>query len=95
MSYPVPPEPAIGPQRTCIGCGTRAHRNALVRIVRSPDGAIHLDRTASLPGRGAWIHPDEGCLQRARARRALARAFRTGNLPESVWDDVEELITTQ
>ena len=34
-------------------------------------------------------------MQRARTRRALARAFRTGNLPESVWDDVEELITTQ
>ena len=95
MSYPVSPELITGPQRTCIGCGTRAHRDALVRIVRSPDGAIHLDRTATLPGRGAWIHPDKGCVQRARARRALARAFRTGNLPESVWDDVEELITTQ
>ena len=95
MSYLVPPEPTTGPQRTCIGCGTRAHRTALVRIVRSPDGAIYLDRTATLPGRGAWIHPDKGCVQRARARRALARAFRTGNLPESVWDDVEELITTQ
>ncbi|WP_315297772.1 YlxR family protein [uncultured Actinomyces sp.] len=95
MSYPVPSESTTGPQRTCIGCGTRAHRTALVRIVRSPDGAIHLDRTATLPGRGAWIHPDKGCVQRARARRALARAFRPGNLPESVWDDVEELITTQ
>jgi len=95
VSYPLPPEPTTGPQRTCIGCGTRAHRDALVRIVRSPDGAIHLDPTATLPGRGAWIHPDAGCVQRARTRRALARAFRTGAVTDTVWDDVGEMITTQ
>nr|WP_276738515.1 YlxR family protein [Actinomyces bouchesdurhonensis] len=91
----MPSEPSTGSQRTCIGCGAHAHRHALVRIVRSPDGAVRPDPTATLPGRGAWIHPDVVCIQRARARRVLARAFRTGNLPESVWDDVEELITTQ
>ncbi|MGP1498282.1 YlxR family protein [Schaalia odontolytica] len=91
----MPPAPTSGPQRTCIGCGTQAHRSVLVRIVRSPDGSIHLDRAATLPGRGAWVHPDEGCVQKARARRGLARSFRAGNLPESVWDDVEELINHQ
>jgi len=87
--------PTPGPQRTCIGCGTHANRAALVRIVRSPDGSIHLDQTATLPGRGAWIHPDAGCIQKARARRGLARSFRTGNVPDGVWDDVEELINHQ
>nr|WP_315319406.1 YlxR family protein [Schaalia odontolytica] len=95
MSYSVPPVPASGPQRTCIGCGAHAHRSALVRIVRSPDGSIRLDRTATLPGRGAWVHPDAGCVQKARARRGLARSFRTGSVTEGVWDDVEELINHQ
>ncbi|MDU5607889.1 MAG: YlxR family protein [Actinomyces sp.] len=95
MSYSVPPVPTSGPRRTCIGCGAHAHRTALVRIVRSPDGSIHLDPTATLPGRGAWVHPDAGCVQKARVRRGLARAFRTGNVSEAVWDDVEELINHQ
>ena len=67
----------------------------MVRIVRSPDGLIRVDPAAALPGRGAWIHPDQGCVQRARTRRALARAFRTGAVTDAVWEDVEEMITTQ
>ncbi|QCT36490.1 YlxR family protein [Schaalia odontolytica] len=78
-----------------MGCGAHAQRSALVRIARSPDGSIRLDRTATLPGRGAWIHPDAGCVQKARARRGLARSFRMGNVTDGVWDDVEELINHQ
>ena len=67
----------------------------MVRIVRLPDGLIRVDPAAALPGRGAWIHPDAGCVQKARARRGLARSFRTGNVTDGVWDDVEELINHQ
>ncbi|WP_321171063.1 YlxR family protein [Schaalia meyeri] len=95
MSYPVLPVPTRGPQRTCIGCGAKAQRSDMLRIVRSPDGSTRVDRAAALPGRGAWIHPDAGCVQRARVRRALARAFRTADVSENVWEAVEELITTQ
>lgn len=28
------------------------------------------------PGRGAWLHPDPGCLQRAEKRKAFSRALR-------------------
>jgi len=27
-------------------------------------------------GRGAWIHPDEACLEKAVRRKAFGRAFR-------------------
>ncbi|HEU5005973.1 MAG TPA: YlxR family protein [Jatrophihabitantaceae bacterium] len=28
------------------------------------------------PGRGAWLHPDPGCVELAERRRAFARALR-------------------
>ncbi|NOW01489.1 hypothetical protein HDG68_002398 [Isoptericola chiayiensis] len=35
-----------------------------------------VDKRGSMPGRGAWIHPDLACLELARRRRAVPRALR-------------------
>jgi len=63
------------PVRTCVGCRTRADRSSLLRIVVQ-DSKLVVDPTATLPGRGAWLHPQLHCLDRAITRRALARALR-------------------
>lgn len=58
------------PLRTCIGCRTVRPKRELVRVVRTPEGAVELDTTGKRSGRGAYICPDEGCLDEAtRARR--------------------------
>jgi predicted RNA-binding protein YlxR (DUF448 family) len=51
----------------------------LVRIVvvEEPSGArLVPDLRHRLPGRGAWLHPDQQCLDLARRRRAFPRALR-------------------
>jgi uncharacterized protein len=40
------------------------------------DGELVLDLRHRIGGRGAWIHPDPGCLDKAERRRAFARALR-------------------
>ncbi|GAB3599847.1 hypothetical protein GCM10027408_23250 [Microbacterium tumbae] len=40
------------------------------------DGVLIPDESAVLPGRGAWVHPTQECLDKAIARRAFARALR-------------------
>ena len=68
------------PQRTCVGCRTRAARAELLRLV-VVDGSVTPDPARRLPGRGAHLHPDSGCLDLALRRRAFPRAFRlTGPL---------------
>lgn len=62
--------------RTCIGCGESAPREHLLRLVVDPAGLPTLDPGKSAPGRGAWAHPSEACLERAETMRALGRAFR-------------------
>ncbi|WP_245612657.1 YlxR family protein [Actinotalea ferrariae] len=42
-----------------------------------------VDVRRSLPGRGAWVHPDLQCLELAERRRAFPRALRTGPLDTS------------
>ncbi len=78
-SFPVMPGSVI---RTCVGCGTRAAKSDLLRVV-AVDGEVVADPAARRPGRGAYLHPSQDCLERARRRRAIARALRaTGSLSD-------------
>src|SRR6476620_2463638 len=64
-----------GPVRTCIGCRRRQRATDLLRVV-AVDGVLIPDPRHRLPGRGAWLHPDPGCLDMAERRRAFGRALR-------------------
>jgi len=61
--------------RTCLGCRQRAPRTSLVRLV-ARDGRVAVDTAARFPGRGAWVHPDSGCVRSAIRRNAFGRALR-------------------
>ncbi|MGE2717148.1 YlxR family protein [Mycolicibacterium litorale] len=52
-----------------------------------------VDRTGNLPGRGAWLHPDQQCLHAAIRRRAFVRALRITGSPDlsAVIEHVENL----
>ena len=38
------------PLRKCTGCGEMKPKNALVRVVKSPEGELSLDPTGKKPG---------------------------------------------
>ena len=63
------------PQRTCVACRTSRLKRELVRVVRSPGGELSVDLRGKAPGRGAYLDPDPGCLERGLADGALARAL--------------------
>ncbi|WP_460466636.1 YlxR family protein [Calidifontibacter terrae] len=66
--------------RTCVGCRARDERSSLVRVKVS-DGRLTVDERGRLPGRGAWLHPQSHCLERALQRRAFRRALRATSEP--------------
>ena len=61
--------------RTCVGCRMRAPRSSLLRAV-AVGSELVLDERASMPGRGAWVHPTRECVENAIRRRAFVRALR-------------------
>ncbi|XKF88072.1 YlxR family protein [Microbacterium lacus] len=63
------------PVRTCVGCRARASRSALLRVVAIRSHLIP-DERATMPGRGAWVHPTDECVDAAIRRRAFVRALR-------------------
>lgn len=77
------------PMRMCTGCGEMKPKRELIRVVKSPEGEIALDRTGRLPGRGAYVCPDLECLKKARKTRRLERVFSSA-IPEEVYDALEK-----
>lgn len=77
------------PQRQCVGCREMKDKKSLIRVVKSPEGAVSLDFTGKKPGRGAYVCRDEACLKRARKAKALERAFEL-QIPDKVYDSMEK-----
>ena len=70
------------PMRQCLGCREMKPKKELIRVVRSPEGALSLDFRGKAPGRGAYVCPDPACLRKARKSKALERAFDCAISPE-------------
>src|SRR5215211_6745632 len=65
------------PVRTCVGCQQERPKRQLVRIVRSPEGAVTVDQTGKAAGRGAYVCSEAPCWTVALRRGALSRALKT------------------
>ncbi len=46
-----------------------------MRIVRSPAGELTVDLRGKSPGRGAYLDPDQACLERGLRQGVLAKAL--------------------
>ncbi|NCB29570.1 MAG: YlxR family protein [Clostridia bacterium] len=73
------------PLRQCLGCREMFPKKELIRVVRSPEGAIALDFKGKAPGRGAYVCLNPECLKKAKKSRALERAFDVP-VPDQIYD---------
>ena len=77
------------PQRQCMGCLERKEKRELIRVVRSPEGAVSLDFRGKAPGRGAYICPEMACLKKAIRSKALERSLEVP-IPEEIYARLEK-----
>jgi predicted RNA-binding protein YlxR (DUF448 family) len=64
------------PQRTCVACRQVEGKRGLVRIVRTPEGAVQVDPTGKRNGRGAYLHASRACWDLALRRKTLQHALK-------------------
>ena len=62
------------PERTCVACGEKRPKAELLRVVRSPQDVVSVDRSGKAPGRGAYICGAK-CWDSALGRGKLARSL--------------------
>ena len=82
------------PQRQCMGCRERKNKRDMIRVVRSPEGAVSLDFGGKLNGRGAYLCPNPECLKRAIRSKALDRSLEV-TIPEDVYARLEKEMEAQ
>ncbi len=77
------------PMRQCMGCRERKPKKELIRVVRSPEGAVSLDFYGKAPGRGAYVCPSEACLKKAIRSKSLDRNLEV-TVPETVLEQLRK-----
>lgn len=82
------------PMRQCLGCRVMRPKAELIRIVRTPEGEIVLDRKGKVNGRGAYVCPHTVCLEGAIKKKAVEHALGCAvpmELKESLLQELEAM----
>ncbi len=77
------------PMRQCIGCGEMKNKREMMRILRTTEGDIILDKTGRKNGRGAYLCASSKCLRKAEKSRGLERALKTA-IPAEIYENLEK-----
>lgn len=73
------------PERKCLGCNIRRPKGELIRVVRTKDEGVVLDKTGKVSGRGAYICHDIKCYNKARKAKRFETALEI-TIPEEIYD---------
>ena len=76
------------PLRQCVGCVEKKPKGELLRVVRSPEGEIFLDKTGRKNGRGVYLCTSVKCFNKARKSGKLAKHLEC-EIPEEVYAALE------
>lgn len=79
------------PKRKCLVSNEMFEKNELVRIVRTPEKDVVIDTTGKVNGRGAYLKLSLENIEAAKKRNLFKRALNV-DIPQSIYDELEELI---
>jgi len=80
------------PMRQCLGCNEHKPKREMIRVVRTPEGAVELDFVGKKSGRGAYICPKRSCFAKARKSKRIENILEV-KLPEEIYDAMEKSIS--
>ena len=82
------------PMRKCVGCGEMKSKKEMMRVLKTAEEGIILDKTGKKNGRGAYLCESMECLKLARKNRGLERSFKM-SIPNEVYDNMENSFLTE
>jgi len=77
------------PLRKCTGCNEMKPKKELIRVLKTPEGEIILDKTGKKNGRGAYLCNSLECLKKAGKTRGLERSLQI-KIPDEIYETLEK-----
>ena len=77
------------PMRVCAGCQEQKSKKEMIRIVRTPEGAVEIDKTGKKSGRGVYICQNPDCLEKAYKEHRLERSLKT-NVSDDIYESLRQ-----
>ena len=77
------------PMRKCVGCGEMKEKKELIRVIKTPEDEILLDKTGRANGRGAYICNSKDCFAKAIKNKGLERSLKS-QIPADVTLRIEK-----
>lgn len=77
------------PFRKCTGCGEMKPKKELIRVLKTTETEIVLDKTGKKNGRGAYLCNSLECFQKARKSRGLERSLQM-KIPDEIYAILEK-----
>lgn len=77
------------PLRQCVGCGEMKEKKKLLRVLKTEENGIVLDKTGRQNGRGAYLCNSAECLQKAMQGKGLERSFKM-RIPMEAYENLQK-----
>ena len=80
------------PMRRCLGCMESKPKNELIRIVKTAENQILIDKTGKLNGRGAYFCNQVECLTKLIKSGRLAKEFEM-QISKEQYEELQKLFS--
>ena len=77
------------PLRKCTGCNEMKPKKELIRVLKTPEDEIVLDKTGKKNGRGAYLCNSLECFKKAVKTKGLERSLQI-KIPEGIYESLEK-----
>ena len=77
------------PLRKCTGCNEMKPKKELIRVLKTTEEEIILDKTGKKNGRGAYLCNSLDCFQKTRKSRGLERSLQV-KIPDEIYETLEK-----
>ena len=77
--------------RTCVITKEKLPKGELIRVVRTPEGNVIVDKTGKANGRGAYLKKDLETIEKAKNSKLLSKHLEV-NIPDEIFEELKQNI---
>ena len=77
--------------RSCVVTHEKLPKKELIRVVRTPEGEVIVDKTGKANGRGAYLKLALDVVEKAEKSKALDKVLEV-EVPNNIYEELKSLI---